>query len=213
MVTFTGSTATGRRIMASAAPTVKRVQLELGGKSAQVVLDDVSEDYARSIGFGAVLAHCGQGCVIQTRLLLPEHLLDAYKEGVAAAAPDDQDRRPARPGDGARPTDPRAAACAGRGLRAVRASSRAPSCSPAGSVPTASRRGSSTSPPCSSARTTCASRRRRSSARCSPSSRTRGTTTTRSGSPTTRSTASAAVSSPTAPHARSTSPARSAPGA
>ena len=42
MVTFTGSTATGRRIMASAAPTVKRVQLELGGKSAQVVLDDVS---------------------------------------------------------------------------------------------------------------------------------------------------------------------------
>jgi acyl-CoA reductase-like NAD-dependent aldehyde dehydrogenase len=87
MVTFTGSTATGRRIMASAAPTVKRVQLELGGKSAQVLLGDVSEDYARSVGFGAVLAHCGQGCVINTRLLLPEHLLDAYKEGVAAAAP------------------------------------------------------------------------------------------------------------------------------
>jgi acyl-CoA reductase-like NAD-dependent aldehyde dehydrogenase len=87
MVTFTGSTATGRRIMASAAPTVKRVQLELGGKSAHVVLDDVSEDYARSIGFGAVIAHCGQGCVIQTRLLLPENLLDAYKEGVAAAVP------------------------------------------------------------------------------------------------------------------------------
>ena len=87
MVTFTGSTATGRRIMASAAPTLKRVQLELGGKSAQVLLDDVGEDYARSVGFGAVLAHCGQGCVIDTRLLLPENLLDAYKEGVAAAAP------------------------------------------------------------------------------------------------------------------------------
>jgi acyl-CoA reductase-like NAD-dependent aldehyde dehydrogenase len=66
---------------------MKRFQLELGGKSAQVVLDDVSEDYARTIGFGAVLTHCGQGCVLQTRLLLPEHLLDAYKEGVAAAAP------------------------------------------------------------------------------------------------------------------------------
>jgi acyl-CoA reductase-like NAD-dependent aldehyde dehydrogenase len=87
MVTFTGSTATGRRIMASASGTVKKLQLELGGKSAQVVLDDVTEDYARSIGFGAVLTHCGQGCVLQTRLLLPEHLLDAYKEGVAAAYP------------------------------------------------------------------------------------------------------------------------------
>ncbi|MGX7677556.1 aldehyde dehydrogenase family protein [Jatrophihabitans sp. DSM 45814] len=82
MVTFTGSTATGRRIMASAAGTIKRVQLELGGKSAQVVLGDVSEDYARSIGFGAVLNHCGQGCVLQTRLLLPEHLMDAYRSGV-----------------------------------------------------------------------------------------------------------------------------------
>jgi acyl-CoA reductase-like NAD-dependent aldehyde dehydrogenase len=87
MVTFTGSTATGRRISASAAPTVKRVQLELGGKSAHVLLGDVSEDFARNYGFGAVLAHCGQGCVINTRLLLPEHLLDAYREGVAAAAP------------------------------------------------------------------------------------------------------------------------------
>jgi aldehyde dehydrogenase (NAD+) len=87
MIAFTGSTATGRRIMSNGAATMKRLQLELGGKSAQVVLDDVSEDYARSIGFGGVLTHCGQGCVLGTRLLLPEHLLDAYKDGVAAAAP------------------------------------------------------------------------------------------------------------------------------
>jgi len=87
MVTFTGSTATGRRIMASAAGTVKKLQLELGGKSASVVLDDVSEDYARSIGFGMVLAHCGQGCVLHTRVLLPERLLDAYKEGLEAIRP------------------------------------------------------------------------------------------------------------------------------
>jgi acyl-CoA reductase-like NAD-dependent aldehyde dehydrogenase len=86
MVTFTGSTATGRHIMANAAPTVKKVALELGGKSAQVILDDVSEDYVKSIGFGAVLGHCGQGCVIQTRLVLPERFLDAYKEGVHEAA-------------------------------------------------------------------------------------------------------------------------------
>lgn len=87
MVTFTGSTATGRRIMASAAGTIKKLQLELGGKSAQVVLGDVGEEYARGIGFGQVLVHCGQGCVLQTRLLLPEHLLDAYKEGLDAVRP------------------------------------------------------------------------------------------------------------------------------
>jgi aldehyde dehydrogenase (NAD+) len=97
MVTMTGSTATGKRIMEAGAATMKRLHLELGGKSAHVVLDDVTEDYARSIGFGAVLAHCGQGCVIQTRLLLPEHLMDAYREGVEAA------RAPVKIGD---PRDP-----------------------------------------------------------------------------------------------------------
>ncbi len=86
MVTFTGSTATGRHIMANASGTVKKVALELGGKSAQVVLDDVSEEYVKSIGFGGVLGHCGQGCVIQTRLVLPERFVDAYKEGVLDAA-------------------------------------------------------------------------------------------------------------------------------
>jgi aldehyde dehydrogenase (NAD+) len=85
MVTFTGSTATGRRIMANAAGTVKRLQLELGGKSAQVVLDDVTDEYVASIGFGAVLGHCGQGCTVNSRLLLPERFLDVYKEGVANA--------------------------------------------------------------------------------------------------------------------------------
>jgi acyl-CoA reductase-like NAD-dependent aldehyde dehydrogenase len=87
MVAFTGSTATGRRIMANGAATMKRLQLELGGKSAQVLLDDVPEEFARSVAFGSVLTHCGQGCILATRLLLPEHLLDAYKEGVLAAAP------------------------------------------------------------------------------------------------------------------------------
>ncbi|HEX7036861.1 MAG TPA: aldehyde dehydrogenase family protein [Pseudomonadales bacterium] len=87
MITFTGSTATGRRIMARAAQQIKRVQLELGGKSAQIVLDDVPEAVVRSIGFGAVLVHCGQGCALQTRLLMPEHLMDAYLDGVKAAAP------------------------------------------------------------------------------------------------------------------------------
>ena len=82
MITFTGSTATGRQIMATAAPTVKKLALELGGKSAQVVLDDVDEEHARTIGFAGVLGHCGQACVAQTRLILPAHLLDAYLDGV-----------------------------------------------------------------------------------------------------------------------------------
>jgi aldehyde dehydrogenase (NAD+) len=86
MITFTGSTATGRRIMSRAGEQIKRVQLELGGKSAQVILDDVPEAVARSIAFGAVLVHCGQGCALQTRLLMPEHLMAAYLEGVKAAA-------------------------------------------------------------------------------------------------------------------------------
>jgi acyl-CoA reductase-like NAD-dependent aldehyde dehydrogenase len=66
---------------------VKKLQLELGGKSAQILLGDVSEDFVRTIGFGQVLAHCGQGCVLQTRLLLPEHLMDAYKEGLETMKP------------------------------------------------------------------------------------------------------------------------------
>ncbi|MCU1463727.1 MAG: aldehyde dehydrogenase [Acidimicrobiales bacterium] len=86
MIAFTGSTATGRRIMANGATTMKRLQLELGGKSAHVVLGDVPEEYARSIGFGGVLTHCGQGCVLGTRLLLPERLLDAYRQGLVDAA-------------------------------------------------------------------------------------------------------------------------------
>lgn len=82
MITFTGSTATGRHIMARAAQQIKRVQLELGGKSAQILLDDVPEAVAQGIGFGMALVHCGQGCALTTRLLMPEHLLDAYLSGV-----------------------------------------------------------------------------------------------------------------------------------
>ena len=86
MITFTGSTATGRRIMGRAAEQIKRVQLELGGKSAQILLDDVPEAVVRGIGFGTVLVHCGQGCALQTRLLMPESLMDPYLDGVHAAA-------------------------------------------------------------------------------------------------------------------------------
>jgi aldehyde dehydrogenase (NAD+) len=84
MVSFTGSTAVGRRIMEAGAATVKRVFLELGGKSAHIVLDDV-KDLGRACGaavFG-VCTHGGQGCATSTRLLLPR---SRYEEGVEAAA-------------------------------------------------------------------------------------------------------------------------------
>jgi aldehyde dehydrogenase (NAD+) len=81
MVSFTGSTPTGRRIMAAAAPTVKRLQLELGGKSASIVLDDVPEEHVAGMGIITSMIHAGQGCALQTRVLMPEHLLDAYVEG------------------------------------------------------------------------------------------------------------------------------------
>jgi acyl-CoA reductase-like NAD-dependent aldehyde dehydrogenase len=84
-VTFTGSTATGRRIMAAASATVKRVFLELGGKSAMVVLDDA--DLAGPIGTAAfaTCSHAGQGCAIPTRMLVPRQQHDAIVEHVRAA--------------------------------------------------------------------------------------------------------------------------------
>jgi aldehyde dehydrogenase (NAD+) len=83
-VSFTGSTAVGRRIMEAGAATIKRIFLELGGKSAQIVLDDVDDIGAASIAavFG-VCTHGGQGCATSTRLLLPR---SRYDEGVDAAA-------------------------------------------------------------------------------------------------------------------------------
>jgi acyl-CoA reductase-like NAD-dependent aldehyde dehydrogenase len=84
-VTFTGSTATGRRIMAAASATVKRVFLELGGKSALVVLDDA--DLAGPIGTAAfaTCSHAGQGCAIPTRMLVPRHMHDAIVAAVTGA--------------------------------------------------------------------------------------------------------------------------------
>jgi aldehyde dehydrogenase (NAD+) len=81
LVTFTGSTATGRRVMACASETVKKVFLELGGKSANIVLDDA--DFESTLAFvGTMCTHGGQGCAIPTRLLLPR---SRYDEGLELA--------------------------------------------------------------------------------------------------------------------------------
>jgi aldehyde dehydrogenase (NAD+) len=79
MVSFTGSTVVGRRIMALASGTVKNLFLELGGKSANIMLDDA--DLSQSLlSCLAVCFHAGQGCAIQTRLLVPRDRQDEVEQ-------------------------------------------------------------------------------------------------------------------------------------
>jgi acyl-CoA reductase-like NAD-dependent aldehyde dehydrogenase len=84
LVTFTGSTATGRAIMAAAAGTIKRVFLELGGKSALVVLDDADLAEPAMVGAFATCSHAGQGCAIPTRMVVPRARHDEVVGRVAA---------------------------------------------------------------------------------------------------------------------------------
>ena len=81
LITFTGSTVTGRRVMAAASATVKKVFLELGGKSATIMLDDADLSTALA-SINTVCTHGGQGCALTTRLLLPR---SRYEEGIALA--------------------------------------------------------------------------------------------------------------------------------
>ncbi|GAB3218424.1 aldehyde dehydrogenase [Mycolicibacterium hippocampi] len=83
MVSFTGSTATGRAVMADGAATLKKVFLELGGKSAFLILDDADLAGACSMAAFTASMHAGQGCAITTRLVVPRN---RYDEAVEAAA-------------------------------------------------------------------------------------------------------------------------------
>ena len=82
-ISFTGSAVTGKRIMAAAAPTLKRVHLELGGKSVAIVLDDV--DLMQVVPYASTPAffHAGQGCAMCTRFLVPRARQEAAVEGFA----------------------------------------------------------------------------------------------------------------------------------
>jgi aldehyde dehydrogenase (NAD+) len=82
VVSFTGSTPVGRQIMAAASTTVKRVFLELGGKSAFVLLDDGDLTMAALFCSYASISHSGQGCAITSRLVVPR---DRYDEVVDVA--------------------------------------------------------------------------------------------------------------------------------
>jgi acyl-CoA reductase-like NAD-dependent aldehyde dehydrogenase len=76
VISFTGSTPVGRQIMAAASATLKRVFLELGGKSAFVMLDDGDVNMAGLFCAYAATSHSGQGCAITSRLVVPRNRLD-----------------------------------------------------------------------------------------------------------------------------------------
>jgi aldehyde dehydrogenase (NAD+) len=80
VVAFTGSTATGKRVMVAAAGTVKRVVLELGGKAATVVLDDADLEAIVPLAAAFVCFNAGQSCILPSRLLVPRSELDRCVE-------------------------------------------------------------------------------------------------------------------------------------
>ena len=99
-IAFTGSTSTGRKIAEAAAPTLKRVSLELGGKAAAIVLDDAPLDRLVSTMTPAMMFNNGQMCLQPSRLLVPEHrkeeivaaFVDAFRK-VKVGSPTDPDTK------------------------------------------------------------------------------------------------------------------------
>ncbi|MGR3376284.1 aldehyde dehydrogenase [Salipiger abyssi] len=85
-IAFTGGEAAGRTIMENAAPSFKRLTLELGGKSAQIVFPDADLDAAVSGGIAGIFAATGQTCIAGSRLLVHESIYDAYLDRFVASA-------------------------------------------------------------------------------------------------------------------------------
>jgi len=87
-ISFTGSGDTGRRIQAAAAPTLKRVSMELGGKSPQIVFDDADLDAAATAVAAAVWGHSGQVCTAGTRVLVQRGIHDELVAAMVARSRD-----------------------------------------------------------------------------------------------------------------------------
>jgi len=83
MISFTGGPASARSIMASAAATIKRVALELGGKSPNIILDDVDVETAAPMVAMHAVINCGQTCSMLSRVLIPRKKADALASAVA----------------------------------------------------------------------------------------------------------------------------------
>jgi len=86
MVTFTGSEAVGATIMAQAAPTLKRVHLELGGKSAMIVRADADIARAAAMAVAVLSVNAGQGCALLTRLLVQHSVKREFVETMKAVS-------------------------------------------------------------------------------------------------------------------------------
>jgi len=84
-ISFTGSVAFGQTIMRDGAATMKRVTLELGGKSPNILLDDADLDKAIPTALAIAFMNSGQACVAGTRLLVPRTHLDEVKRAILAA--------------------------------------------------------------------------------------------------------------------------------
>jgi betaine-aldehyde dehydrogenase len=84
-VAFTGSTEVGRRIAAGAAETIKRVTLELGGKSANIVFADADIQAAAAAAPGAVFGNAGQDCCARSRILVERSALDSFMDALEEA--------------------------------------------------------------------------------------------------------------------------------
>jgi acyl-CoA reductase-like NAD-dependent aldehyde dehydrogenase len=85
-ISFTGSVATGKRVMGSASGTLKRVTLELGGNDPAIMLDDADFDAMTPKIFGAAFANCGQVCMAIKRVYVPEQRYDQVCESLAGLA-------------------------------------------------------------------------------------------------------------------------------
>jgi aldehyde dehydrogenase (NAD+) len=86
LVTFTGSDRVGAAIMAQGSPTLKRMVLELGGKSAQIVRADADIMLAAQAGLASFTVHCGQGCALTTRHLVHNSIRKQYVEVLSGMA-------------------------------------------------------------------------------------------------------------------------------
>src|SRR6202023_614966 len=86
MLSFTGSTAVGRRLVEASAPTLKRLHLELGGKGANIVFEDANVQQAVNGSAFAIFHNQGQACIAGSRLLLHERIADEFLDRFATLA-------------------------------------------------------------------------------------------------------------------------------
>ena len=84
-ISFTGSVAVGESIMRDGATTMKRITLELGGKSPTILLDDAALDQAIPSALTMAFMNSGQACAAGTRLLVPKSRMDAIKKAIREA--------------------------------------------------------------------------------------------------------------------------------